>query len=521
MGGQLTKEQARLPFGYVSVKSDRRHRISGLNQSTIRTNVHSSPDNSDSLFNELFELNTHLQSVSNSLTLATSTGETSSINTAVTDGISPETAMEIDNKPEDETPWNYPHDHDDNGSCCQGMIGIPEEFNPNSNLNKIMFSELPSLKNIGLCQYGLVKLSPNICFLFVTTCLQICCNELTEIPAEIGYMKNLQTLDVSKNRLECIPDTIGFLHKLSELKLSENQLTSIPSSIGSLKKLSILFLDNNKITELPPEIGQIKTLVNLDVRENPITVLPAELGRLQYLRKLRTDGCPLTTEFVHQLTHSPPTLMELAARTIVRLQVPILEDTTDHIKDYLASAKKCSFCGGPYFENYVKRGKIIDKNDHHIPLEYRLCCPHWNTEQERVSLLFCALPDTAPSPEPYKHQRHQVANEKPYDGNASVVSVSSSTHEKVQRRPSTRRSMTIPLSSLTRSPSLPSLPRSASPRPTTDLQDDVEIKKTNTRGRTTGVTSLWRSRKSNLASAVLGKPARNNSASRLSSRWRI
>ncbi|CAG8589899.1 9478_t:CDS:2, partial [Acaulospora colombiana] len=248
-----------------------------------------------------------------------------------------------------------------------------------------------------------------------------CCNELTEIPAEIGYMKNLQTLDVSENQLECIPDTIGFLHKLTDLKLSKNQLTTIPSSIGSLKKLGTLLLNNNKITELPPEIGQIKTLVNLDIRENPITVLPAELGRLQYLRKLLTDGCPLVTEFVHQITHSPPTLMELAARTIVRLQVPILEDTTDHIKDYLASAKKCSFCGGPYFESYVKRGKIIDKNDNPIPLEYRLCCPHWNTEQERVSLLFCALPDTAPSPEPYKHQRHQVANEKPYDGNASFT----------------------------------------------------------------------------------------------------
>ncbi|CAG8572439.1 15491_t:CDS:2, partial [Racocetra persica] len=474
MGGQLTKEQARLPFGYVPKSiHHQRQCISGLNPSTLRSNVHPSSDNPETLFNDIGEFNGTSHTMSSRPISITPVGETASIITVTTDTISPEVMMDVD-KPEDDN------------SCCQGLMNgmIPDEFNINADLCPIVFSELQNFKNIGLCR------------------------------REIGYMKNLTTLDVSKNRLEFIPDTIGFLYKLQELKLSNNQLTWIPSSIGSLKKLGTLLLDDNKITELPPEIGQMKTLVHLDVRDNPLTVLPAELGRLQQLRKLRTDGCPLKTEFVHQLTHSPPTLMELAARTIVRLQVPILEDTTDHIKDYLASAKKCSFCAGPYFESYTKRGKIIDKNEQHIPLEYRLCYPHWNTEQERVSLLFCALPDTAPSPEPYKHRRSMT--DKSCDGN-SVVSVSSSTQEKVQRPP-VRRSMTIPLSSLTRSPSLPSLPRSASPRPTDDrLQDDVGIKKSNSsRGRNVGV-SLWRSKKNSASSTILGKSTRDNL--RLSSRW--
>ncbi|CAG8452198.1 4436_t:CDS:2 [Scutellospora calospora] len=470
MGGQLTKEQARLPFGYVpKTLHHQRQCITGLNQSTLRPNIHPSQDNPETFFNDIGEIN-------NRSILITPAGETASIFTETTDTISPEVMMDVDK----------PDNNSINGT-------IPDEFNINNNLSPIVFSDLQNFKNIGLCRRGLVKLT------------------------EIGYMKNLTTLDVSKNRLEFIPDTIGFLYKLQELKLSSNQLSWIPSSIGSLKKLGTLLLDENKITELPPEIGQIKTLVHLDVRDNPLTVLPAELGRLQQLRKLRTDGCQLKTEFVHQLTHSPPTLMELAARTIVRLQVPILEDTTDHIKDYLASAKKCSFCGGPYFESYAKRGKIIDKNEQLIPLEYRLCYPHWNTEQERVSLLFCALPDTAPSPEPYKHRRNTT--DKSCDGN-SVVGVSSNTQEKVQQRPSVRRSMTIPLSSLTRSPSLPSLPRSSSPRPTDDwLQDDeIGIKKSNsTRGRNGGVSILWRSKKNSASSAILGKPSRNHL--RLSTRW--
>ncbi|CAG8445609.1 16575_t:CDS:2 [Funneliformis mosseae] len=516
MARQLTKEQASLAFGYVSVKAHKRHRI---NPSTIRPNMHPPSDSSDPLLSELHEFNNQLQNMSSHLTL----GETASVITTVTD-TSPE-VMELDGNgkaDDDNMSWTHSHTHHgDDQSCFHGTVGTPDDLREaHGGLSEIMFSELPNLKNIGLCSLGLVKLSPNICFLYITNCLQICCNELTEIPAEIGYMKNLTKLDLSKNKLKYIPDTIGFLHKLVELRLSENQLTYIPSSIGSLKKLGTLLLENNKLTELPPEIGEIKTLVNLDVRENPITVLPAELGRLQYLRKLRTEECPLKSEFVHDITHSPPTLMELAARTIVRKQIPILEDTTEHLKDYLASAKKCSFCGGPYFESFVKRGKIIDKNEHHIPLEYRLCSPHWNTEQERVSLLFCALPDTAPSSEPYKHPNLSDPTVTS-DCNASVVSVSTSfdPRQKLQRS-SSRRSMTIPLSSLTRSPSLPSLPRSASPRPSSQLGDDVSVKKSNsTRGKN-GVF-LLRSRKNSSASTILGKPPFSNSASRFGSRRRI
>src|SRR5438046_10459514 len=97
MGGQLTKEQARLPFGYVSVKSNNRRRITtGPNPSTIRPNVHPSSDTPDSLLNELYELNNHLQNVSSHLTLITPTGETASIVTTATDVIYPEPIIELD-----------------------------------------------------------------------------------------------------------------------------------------------------------------------------------------------------------------------------------------------------------------------------------------------------------------------------------------------------------------------------------------------------------------------------------------
>ncbi|KAF9979985.1 hypothetical protein BGZ75_009007 [Mortierella antarctica] len=237
------------------------------------------------------------------------------------------------------------------------------------NLSPIPFSDLPSLTNIGLCSHGIVKLSSNIRLLASATCVQI---------------------------LTCLPDTIKYLTKLVDLKLSFNQLETIPAGIGGLTKLAALSLDNNRIESIPPQIGLIKGLVNLDLSDNPITVLPAEVGKLQFLRRLKLERCPLVEKFVHSPLHSPPTLLELAARVIVRHDVSVPSMISPHLKSYLKSARKCTFCEGPYFEASVKRGKMMEKNDIFVPLEYTLCQPHWNSDEERVMLMFCQRPITAP-----------------------------------------------------------------------------------------------------------------------------
>ncbi|TPX43064.1 hypothetical protein SeLEV6574_g05260 [Synchytrium endobioticum] len=323
----------------------------------------------------------------------------------------------------------------------------------------ITFGQLASLSTIGLCSQGLVKLSPFIGFLSTTTTLQLCCNELTSIPAEIGYMKNLMVLSVAKNKLNSLPETIGYLTRLVELRASENQIASIPSTIGSLTKLTTLSLEVNKITNLPQEIGQLRNLINLDLSDNPLSILPAEIGRLKYLRKLRLDNCPLLAEISVDTSYNPPSLKELTARVIVRNQLPILHVMHDALKQYLASVRTCSFCGGPYFDSYVVRGKLIDRNESKVPLEYRLCVPHWTTEQDRILQLFaCPPPPTAPSlgsAISVKQNKglYRSSNSKSSNNNYSSKHLSMT-------------SSTVPLSSLSRNPDLPPLPTiNSSPPP--------------------------------------------------------
>ncbi|KAG0314887.1 hypothetical protein BGZ99_007789 [Dissophora globulifera] len=257
------------------------------------------------------------------------------------------------------------------------MKGADEDV---AHLCPIPFSELPSLSNIGLCSHGIVN----------------CCNDLCNIPVEIGYLRNLTLLDLSKNSLTTLPDSITQLTKLADLKLSYNFLESIPSTIGKLTKLTSLSLGNNRLTQIPSQIGQLKDLAYFDLSDNPLTVLPAEIARLQYLRRLRLDRCPLLKEFVHVPLHAPPTLLELAARVVVRHGIEVSPIIPTHFKTYLKTAQRCSFCQGPYFETRFKRGKLIEKNNNLIPLEYTLCMPHWNTETQRVRLLFGPRPLTAP-----------------------------------------------------------------------------------------------------------------------------
>ena len=77
---------------------------------------------------------------------------------------------------------------------------------------------------------------------------------------------------MSGNKLTELPAEIGDLRELRELWVSYNQLVGLPTSIQRLTKLEELYLDENKLTELPAEIGDLRELRVLSVHHNPLTV---------------------------------------------------------------------------------------------------------------------------------------------------------------------------------------------------------------------------------------------------------
>ena len=124
--------------------------------------------------------------------------------------------------------------------------------------------------------------------------LDLAGRDITELPPEIGKLKNLRILVLSFNRLTKLPSEIGKLVNLQELDVRANKLVILPSEIGELVKLQNLYLSNNELITLTPEIGKLKSLRGLDLRGNEITVLPPEIGYLTELRGVKLSDNELS-----------------------------------------------------------------------------------------------------------------------------------------------------------------------------------------------------------------------------------
>ncbi|KAF7729624.1 hypothetical protein EC973_003997 [Apophysomyces ossiformis] len=297
---------------------------------------------------------------------------------------------------------------------------------------------------VDLTGKSLVKLSPSIGYLDNLTKLNLSQNQMTSLPPEVGYLKNLRALNTSHNQLETIPDTIAFLSKLKILNLSHNNITYLPPSIGLLPKLQYMILNNNKLEEIPRELAQLRDLARLTLSHNPLKAIPAEIATLKSL-KLMADHCEFVNEFTYDAQHDPPSLFEICARAAVRIELPIPSDLPHHIKDYLGRSQTCSFCGGPYFDSYVTRGRFIQRTARPtIALEYRLCAAHWNDNEDRIMAMFADLPANAIMK---KTSDHPVVNTDGLDQPSRTINRSRGYSDSFQSLPGSPKLSASPSSS--------------------------------------------------------------------------
>jgi Leucine-rich repeat (LRR) protein len=87
---------------------------------------------------------------------------------------------------------------------------------------------------------------------------------------------------------------------------------------------------------------RLHSLRSLSLHNNLLTYLPREILSLVRLQELSLRGNPLVVRFVKEMTYDPPSLLELAGRTIKSRNVPYSScDMPSHLLHYLDLASKC------------------------------------------------------------------------------------------------------------------------------------------------------------------------------------
>eukprot|EP00866_Antonospora_locustae_P000399 jgi/Antlo1/399/887 len=233
-----------------------------------------------------------------------------------------------------------------------------------------------------LCKQSVVEITPSICRLRALRIIQGCCNTISQLPAQICLLKNLRSLILSNNQIRSLPDDIGECTNLKEIDLSNNCLISLPVSFSKLSRLCALDIAENRFCSIPMCISSLNTLQYLNVEGNHIKAVPIEILRLKSLVKFRFNPNPFVfAEGIKEAAHTV-SLMELCARKVFLGGYSF--NSAKFLIGFVRRAKKCSFCGGPFYKRFYKYTDTQNTIFGPLPVCYRLCSRHFDTKKDKI-----------------------------------------------------------------------------------------------------------------------------------------
>ncbi|MDR3402682.1 MAG: leucine-rich repeat domain-containing protein [Chthoniobacter sp.] len=109
--------------------------------------------------------------------------------------------------------------------------------------------------------------------------LDLFSQNLTEIPASVFTMTNIEYLNLANNDIKDVPSDIGNLTRLKWLYLNQNPITVLPDSISKLKDLQMLAAEEDEITAMPSDMTGMANLQAIILQGNPLP--PPEVTRVK------------------------------------------------------------------------------------------------------------------------------------------------------------------------------------------------------------------------------------------------
>ena len=251
---------------------------------------------------------------------------------------------------------------------CNNLKILDAELCKLSNLKNLIVKDnsledmsLPKDFSENLSQLEIVNLSGNL---------------FTQFPYQLLNLINLRELYLGGNKISALPRNYELLQKLEILYLGGNQFRTVPEELCQLRALTSLNLSNNQIHYLPNNMTKMKKLKNLALHNNNLTTLPVELVKLN-LHELSLRNNPLVRRFAREYSYNVPSLLELSGRVVKTKNVIYgTRNLPAHLCTYLNSAQCClnPKCKGVYFTSKVEHVKFVDFcGKFRLPLMQYLC----------------------------------------------------------------------------------------------------------------------------------------------------
>lgn len=189
-----------------------------------------------------------------------------------------------------------------------------------------------------------------------------------------NILQSLVTLSITKNGLKFVPSNICKCVNIVNLDLSHNQLERIPFSVRQMKKLKILNLSNNLLNSLPYTIKLLK----LDLIDLSSNQFPSQTNLTQVTAESHRE--------ISQHIYPGSTLLELAARAVIKKQIPYMNHNLPQIiKEILFHSPLCASakCETLCFDMAVLKStniielnskeKVTNDNASHFPVDGPFC----------------------------------------------------------------------------------------------------------------------------------------------------
>ncbi|KAJ3360807.1 hypothetical protein GGF31_002621 [Allomyces arbusculus] len=317
--------------------------------------------------------------------------------------------------------------------CCNAITKLPPHV-----------GYLTHLTVLSVAKNHLTELPVQLGHLSSLVELDVSRNRLTSLPASLARLTQLHVLRADHNLIPTLPPQLGRVTSLVVLDVAYNPLRALPAellALSNLRKLRVRgcpLMPVRRPGENAAEAGAQEGDADAGAGGNdaPAAAAPAAAAPnaanpaanaaadgdappapaapatpraephggagghsrraaaaaadLAALSATLTDihrGLPHRSSDAHWTGVLP--LRELAARALIAQNAIIDMRVLPHdLASYLLAFGTCSFCHLPYLSQCVVRYRTVALADQRVPVEFRLCKPHWDDETGRIAAMF-------------------------------------------------------------------------------------------------------------------------------------